>query len=86
MDLNDGCRELLLRIQELSFVAVELNLYLDTHPDDTRALEHYNRVTKELDVLRDQYNKTYGPLTNFGYAVNTGKTWRWIEQPWPWDM
>ena len=30
--------ELMLRIQALEFTAVDLNLYLDTHPCDARAL------------------------------------------------
>ncbi|MDI9568500.1 MAG: spore coat protein CotJB, partial [Bacillota bacterium] len=41
-------RELLLKIMALDFTALELNLYLDTHPRDARALEDYNRVTQEL--------------------------------------
>ncbi len=76
----------LLKIQELSFVTVDLNLYLDTHPDDVKALEHYNKAVAELMVLRKQYEEAYGPLTNFGHSVNYGNTWRWIEHPWPWDM
>ena len=33
--------EMLKELQELSFVALEFNLYLDTHPA-TRALAEYN--------------------------------------------
>ncbi|MBQ3938951.1 MAG: spore coat protein CotJB, partial [Clostridia bacterium] len=33
--------ELLNRISEIQFVCVELNLYLDTHPDDANAAADY---------------------------------------------
>ena len=44
--------EIILKIQELSFACVDLNLYLDTHPDE---------------AIRN-YECKYGPLTNFGYG------------------
>ncbi len=77
---------LLRRIQETEFVALDLNLYLDTHPEDTKALEHYNKAAAELQVLMKKYEECYGPLLNFGLSSETGKTWRWINQPWPWDI
>ena len=43
-----NCDELMLRIQALEFTAVDLNLYLDTHPCDARALADYNQVVAAL--------------------------------------
>jgi spore coat protein JB len=81
------CPSLLQRIQQVSFAALELNLYLDTHPEDTRALEQYNRLHKELCELKAQFEQQRGePLLNFGYGANSAKTWRWAETPWPWDL
>lgn len=34
--------QLLENLQELDFVLVELTLYLDTHPDDTAAINQFN--------------------------------------------
>ena len=34
--------EMLLEIQEVDFVLVELNLYLDTHPSDYEAINQFN--------------------------------------------
>ena len=34
-------QELLNRISEIQFVCIELNLYIDTHPDDEAALSDY---------------------------------------------
>lgn len=86
MAANPQRHELLRKIQELEFIGVELTLYLNTHPDDTNALREYNRVAMELGPLRRQYEQLYGPLTPFAMEPITGNTWRWIEEPWPWEM
>jgi len=86
MHKNEECRKLLRRMQELEFVAVELNLYLDTHPNDTRAIMEYNRIHDELMQVSEEYNRTCGPHLGFGQSRNMGNTWLWAEQPWPWEI
>lgn len=63
------------------FAIIELGLYLDTHPDDEKALAMHNDYAKKFKMISDQYQKVYGPLTNM-YPC---KKWRWLEQPWPWE-
>lgn len=77
--------DMLRRIQELSFACVDLNLYLDTHPRDQRALRDYNTYACQLMMLTRQYESMYGPMTNFGTAQSQ-YPWRWIEDPWPWEI
>lgn len=77
--------QLLVRIMALEFTAVDLNLYLDTHPDDQRALMEYNSVVQELTALKEQYQGRFGPLTNFGYAPSQ-YPWAWVNEPWPWEV
>ncbi len=36
--------ELLSSLTQLDFMAVDLGLYLNTHPDDTEAIDAYNQV------------------------------------------
>ncbi len=79
-------QELLNQIRAIEFMTVELNLYLDTHPCDMRALKEYNMYTQQLMTLKAQYERQYGPLSNFGTALNQGMSWRWIEEPWPWEQ
>lgn len=81
----DRRRQELLRIMELEFAAVELTLFLDTHPEEQRALADYNAITQELIRAKAAYESRYGPLMPFGQAVSEG-TWRWIEEPWPWEL
>lgn len=77
--------DLLRKIQELEFAVIDLNLYLDTHPENQRALMDYNMFTSELIRLKRMYEMKYGPFTNFGYAPSQ-YPWRWIEDPWPWEI
>lgn len=80
-------QDLIKKIQELSFCAVELNLFLDTHPTNTQALQDYSYVLKELQQLKQIYNKNYGPLMNFGEAYVSGNFWQWVaeDEKWPWE-
>ena len=78
-------REMLEEIQAIEFVTLELNLYLDTHPDDERALREFNTYGKKLRKLVCQYEAMYGPLMNFGFSPSQ-YPFRWVEDPWPWDM
>ncbi len=77
---------LLEKIQESEFVAVELNLYLDTHPDDIAAINDYNCAVDNARMLTARYENDFGPLYNFGLQNNSARHWKWVESPWPWEM
>ena len=90
MNINNSCgcndkdmtrKEMLKKIKCLKFAVVELALYLDTHPNDTKALCLHNKYSKELKEICDKYQKGYGQLT-IEYPCNK---WRWLEEPWPWE-
>ncbi len=82
VDRSDCEREqILMEIKELNFAVIELGLYLDTHPEDQRALCLHRKHVKELKDLKDKYQKVYGPLSIY-YPCNK---WRWLEEPWPWE-
>lgn len=74
-------REMINKIRSLEFAITELALYLDTHPDDEKALCMHRKYCKEVKELKDRYQKVYGPLT-INYPCNK---WRWLETPWPWE-
>lgn len=73
--------EMLQQIRCYDFAINELALYLDTHPDDDKALCLHRKYAKEAKELKDKYQKVYGPLT-INYPCNK---WRWLEEPWPWE-
>lgn len=74
-------KELLSEIRCHEFAINELALYLDTHPEDQRALCLHRKYCNELKPMKDMYQKVYGPLT-INYPCNK---WRWLEEPWPWE-
>ena len=80
-DKNYTREELMMKIKGYNFAVIELGLYLNTHPDDEKALCLHNAYAKKLKDLKDKYQKVYGPLTIY-YPCNK---WRWLEQPWPWE-
>ena len=73
--------EMLQQIRCLDFAINELALYLDTHPDDQKALCLHRKYCKEAKELKDMFQKMYGPLTIY-FPCNK---WRWLEEPWPWE-
>lgn len=78
--------QMLLLIQQLQFVAVELQLYLDTHPEDQQALALFNSNHTELIQAVRKYEQVYGPMLSFGYSPNMQKCWSWVDSPWPWEI
>lgn len=77
----DTREEMMKKIKCLDFAIIELALYLDTHPEDKKALCLHNAYCNEVKDLKDKYQKVYGPLT-INYPCNK---WRWLENPWPWE-
>lgn len=76
-----GRQELMSQIMAVNFRITELTLYLNTRPDDRKALILHNEACKQYRDLTERFQRIYGPLTN-QYPCNK---WRWIEEPWPWE-
>ena len=79
-------RSMLIKVQEMQFVALELNLYLDTHPCDKDALNDFNCAVEMLKEYKEAYEQAYGPLLNFGMSGFVKETWQWLDSPWPWQI
>lgn len=78
-------RERLCELQEVDFVLVELNLYLDTHPGDAQAIDQYNYYASKRKKISRSYEEEFGPLMNFGHSKIRGEK-GWDEAPWPWQL
>ena len=76
--------ELPEQIRALSFVKEELELYLDTHPDCTTALDYYHQTLAALKILTEKYEITESPLTASG--VTNTERWSWVDGAWPWQQ
>jgi spore coat protein JB len=77
--------KLIHEMQAVDFVLVELNLYLNTHPDDRQAIEQYNLYAHKGQQLKRQFEIEFGPLQNFGKSY-TKDPFGWPEAPWPWQV
>ena len=82
---NMSREALLSHITEVSFSAYDTLLFLDTHPNNQDALEHYREVSRERQEAMKDYGKMYGPLTVDSANATGADTWQWMKQPWPWE-
>lgn len=76
---------LLYQVMQYKFALIELNLYLDTNPNDTEALNLYNKYLKVEKQMCDKYESMYGPLTVDSDSLGKN-TWNWKNSPWPWEV
>ncbi len=82
---DDNNKETLLKkLSILDFIAVDLALFLDTHPNDKEAIEKYNSIIEEADSLRYDFEEMYGPLCSFR-SMSPECNFKWIDCPWPWQ-
>lgn len=76
-------REILInRIAALDFAIVELNLYMDTHPNDTEVNMKLNDYKEKSMQLKNEYQEKFSPLSSKNIEENR---WGWISDPWPWN-
>ncbi len=79
----DSREKLMRKMMEYDFVVNELVLFLDTHPDNVKALRRHEEMAKKAAAVRAEYEAAYGPVTPSMPAK--GDQWAWIDNPWPWD-
>lgn len=75
--------QLLEWIQMLTLCAYDMQLYLDTHPHDSDALDYFNQCNELLTSATRTYEAKYGPM-----SVNRAAPfdrWSWVETPMPWE-
>ena len=75
--------DLYRKIQELSFVKAEIELFLDTHPDSRVAMDYYKETLAALDSYMTKYQAEYGPI--HATAGIMADRWAWVDMPWPWQ-
>lgn len=76
-------KELFNWINKVSFMAYEMVLYLDTHPDDQQALSFFQKYEQLRRQALATYAAQYGPL-NLD-SINSDDHWHWATQAWPWE-
>ncbi len=80
---TDKKQEALFQVQMYNFISLELNLYLDMHPNNKEMLHLLHQNNEKLQNAINDYETNYGPLT-----LNNSKhsnTYEWLQGPWPWE-
>lgn len=72
----------LAEVMALCFVSHELQLYLDTHPEDDEAFALLRRMLSLTAEAKRRYTERCGPLTPADLARS--ETFDWLREPWPW--
>ena len=76
-------REMLMKkLSTYLFAAYDLQLYLDTHPNDEGAIKKMNMYKEKAAPLIKQYEEKFGPLKK---SATESNNWSWIKAPWPWE-
>ena len=75
---------LLYQLMQYKFALIDLDLYLDTHPNDSNTIALYNQYLIIEKQISEKYESMYGPLTlDSNYLVKNN--WTWKNSPWPWE-
>ncbi|MDR1674834.1 MAG: spore coat protein CotJB [Oscillospiraceae bacterium] len=74
-------------LQMYEFMLHDTALFLDTHPDNAKALEYYKKYKAIYDEARSEFTRKYGPLAHRDINIDKPDSmkWQWIEGPWPWE-
>lgn len=78
--INDQA-ELLTKVDAYCFACHDLNLYLDTHPNDKDMFNLFKELSADSNKAIFEYENKYGPL----FVGNSSFPWSWNDSPWPWD-
>ena len=78
---KESREKLLKQIMEYKFYINDLTLYLDTHPNDKKALSMHNEYVKKLKEVTKTFEELYGPLT----IETVMESWEWAQDLWPWQ-
>ena len=80
---NNNNSALLRALQMYDFYLVDLNLYLDTHPNCEIALKKFKEITEKRNQAYNTYINKYGPLKATD-NINDNY-FSWVNNPWPWE-
>lgn len=81
---NNEQAELLLNINQTTFAAHDIRLYLDVHPDDRDMIRLFNEYQKQaMDAIK-AYEKKYGPI--LADSPSEDNMFSWEAYSFPWEM
>lgn len=73
------------RIEALDFSIYELELFLDTHPENSQAMQMLCEFRRRRSDAVENYESDFGTYIQTTRDVTPGNYWNWIDSPWPWE-
>ncbi len=73
------------RIEALDFSIYELELFLDTHPENRQAMQMLREFRRRRAEAVANYESKCGTYIQTTGDVNPTDYWNWIDSPWPWE-
>lgn len=73
------------KIWELDFAIHEMVLFLDTHKNNTMALNRLKMYKREREMLVREYVSRFGSMNETANASECNNSWCWLDGPWPWE-
>lgn len=80
---NNERERMFLEFSRIAFAAHELNLFLDNYPDNSSMLRLFHDYSNRAEMLKEEYEKKYGPLTVS--SSNDTTPFQWVKESWPWE-
>ena len=81
---NNEQAELLLNLNQISFAAHDLRLYLDNNPSDKEMIKIFNAYQTQLRKLIDEYEAKFGPILMD--SSSNDNIFSWTAYSWPWEQ
>lgn len=76
-----SCEELMRAIMEADFYAMDLKLYLDTHPNDIKAIEMFREAVRQSKACKAAFEDSFYPLT--AHSAGEDGCWDWLDGNFP---
>ena len=80
---NNEQAEMLLNINQLTFAAHDLRLYLDNNPNNKEMLRLFNEYQTQAMNAMKEYERSYGPIEMDSLSNNN--MFSWAAYSWPWE-
>lgn len=71
-------------INMLNFCAYDMQLYLDTHPDDEEGIAYFNQCVEMLQAAKEKYKQMCGSTMAYS-GVPYENYFSWSDRPLPWE-
>ena len=83
--VNEGFPDVpMAELAAIDFVVDELELYLDTHADDSEAFQLYQSFLALKEEAHRRYVERYGVICQKDLLGKNAYTW--LRDPWPWEF